>query len=88
MCGHATLASAHIIFSQLNPELEEIVFHTKSGALYVKRSGKRYCMSFPLEAGVEDEAQLSKVTEALGKKLLVLVLSLICTKQCKFCFRC
>jgi len=34
MCGHATLATAHVIFSQ-RPSLKTISFHTRSGILKV-----------------------------------------------------
>jgi len=39
LCGHATLASAEIIFRFLEPDLNEVRFQTRSGALNVTRGG-------------------------------------------------
>lgn len=47
LCGHATLASAKVIFDHLEPELNEIAFHTRSGELKVTRSGTRLELDFP-----------------------------------------
>ena len=47
LCGHATLASAYVLFEHLDPELESIVFHTKSGDLNIVRSGSAILMDFP-----------------------------------------
>ena len=38
LCGHATLASAHVVFNNLEPDCEEVRFSTRSGDLFVKRS--------------------------------------------------
>lgn len=47
LCGHATLASAAVVMERLEPRRTQVVFHTKSGALTVKRSGNAYVMDFP-----------------------------------------
>lgn len=47
LCGHATLASAYVIFNYLNPALDLIRFETKSGQLIVRREGKFLSMDFP-----------------------------------------
>lgn len=47
LCGHATLASAFVVFQYLEPELTEVVFHTMSGVLTVVQKEKLYEMSFP-----------------------------------------
>ena len=39
LCGHATLASAHIIFTLLGHTGNSIVFHSKSGPLQVTKAG-------------------------------------------------
>jgi hypothetical protein len=39
MCGHATLASGAVVLDVLNPEQEEVGFHTRSGRLVVRRGG-------------------------------------------------
>ena len=47
LCGHATLASAHVLFEHLNYKKPQIVFETKSGRLVVKRNKELYIMDFP-----------------------------------------
>ncbi|MBC6988880.1 MULTISPECIES: PhzF family phenazine biosynthesis protein [Hymenobacter] len=48
LCGHATLASAHVLFRHLNFKGEEITFHTKSGPLRVRHAADgRFTMDFP-----------------------------------------
>ncbi len=47
LCGHATLASAHVLFTHLGFAGEAIVFQTKSGPLTVRREGDLYAMDFP-----------------------------------------
>src|SRR5262245_44036623 len=47
LCGHATLASAHIVFTRLAPSLSDVTFHTRSGPLVVRRDGDRLAMDFP-----------------------------------------
>jgi PhzF family phenazine biosynthesis protein len=47
LCGHATLAAAHVIFNHLNFHKEIINFETLSGQLTVKKK------SFPLCKGLE-----------------------------------
>ena len=47
LCGHATLASAHVLFHHLDHDSSEILFQTKSGGLKVWRSDERLMMDFP-----------------------------------------
>ena len=47
LCGHATLASAFVIFEQLGYQNNNIVFKSKSGDLLVKRKDKFIQMDFP-----------------------------------------
>lgn len=48
LCGHATLASAHVAAQTgLLADGASIVFDTRSGALTVRRRGDRYEMDFP-----------------------------------------
>ena len=49
LCGHATLAAAHIIFTELNYEKDTIEFNSKSGKLTVKKDGDWYTLNFPSE---------------------------------------
>lgn len=47
LCGHATLASAFVIFEHLDPARREIAFATRSGVLTVARQGDRLILDFP-----------------------------------------
>lgn len=47
LCGHATLATAHILFETLGYTSPVITFETRSGALHVKRNGLLLEMDFP-----------------------------------------
>lgn len=48
LCGHATLASAHVIFKHLNYQHDCLEFSTQSGILKVKRQGKMLQIELPL----------------------------------------
>lgn len=47
LCGHATLASAFILFSELGFRGEAVRFHSQSGPLVVSRSGDILTLDFP-----------------------------------------
>ena len=65
LCGHATLASAYVVTSYLEPLRRRVRFHSRSGPLEVTRDGELFIMDFPTQANepVEDTAA---VAEALG----------------------
>ena len=48
LCGHATLASAHVLWSEgFASPAEEIRFHTKSGLVTATRTDSRIELNFP-----------------------------------------
>lgn len=47
LCGHATLATAHVLFEILGYAGQAITFETRSGELIVRRKGARLEMNFP-----------------------------------------
>jgi PhzF family phenazine biosynthesis protein len=47
LCGHATLATAHVILNSYRPETKGIRFATRSGELGVSRRDELLCMDFP-----------------------------------------
>lgn len=47
LCGHATLASAFIVFASSNGKRDAVTFHTRSGPLTVRRDGGQLAMDFP-----------------------------------------
>lgn len=67
LCGHATLATAHVLFEHLGFAGEEIVFESRSGQLRVRRCDLGLELDFP--AGARREIGIpSGMAEALGAK--------------------
>ena len=56
LCGHATLASAKVLF-EYYPDLsgDEINFVSKSGILRVTKSSNELCLDFPVDQPVKSE---------------------------------
>ncbi len=52
LCGHATLASAAVVMERLDRGREQVVFHSLSGPLRVRRSGAGYMMDLPARPSV------------------------------------
>jgi len=51
LCGHATLASAHVVFTHLDPGARSVTFHSRSGPLTVERRDDGLLwMTFPRKA--------------------------------------
>ena len=69
LCGHATLASAHVLFQEglARPD-ETIRFHTQSGILTAKRQGDEIELDFPLEPDAAIDAP-ANLCNALGVPL-------------------
>src|SRR5476651_1164080 len=65
LCGHATLASAAVVMEKLEPSRTTVVFHTKSGALTIKRNDASYVMDFPTRPA-ETIAAPAGLADALG----------------------
>ncbi len=62
LCGHATLATAFVIFEIEKSKKDVLNFHTLSGVLSVSRTGKGYKMNFPADVfnRVETDENISK----------------------------
>ena len=56
LCGHATLASAHVLFEELGYEGDELRFDTQSGRLVVSRDGPRLVLDFPVRRATKVDA--------------------------------
>ncbi len=68
LCGHATLAAAHVLIAEMGVEAEAITFETrKSGALGVARRGEGYQMDFPADPP-RKTAEPAGLADALGAK--------------------
>ncbi len=66
LCGHATLASAHVLWSEghLSPD-EAARFHTKSGLLIAKQQGDWIELDFPVNRS-EAASAPPELSQALG----------------------
>ena len=65
LCGHATLGSAYVIATYLEPGRTAMRFHSRSGPLEVTRDGDLYTLDFPALHG-EAVRDTAAVAEALG----------------------
>jgi predicted PhzF superfamily epimerase YddE/YHI9 len=67
LCGHATLASAWVVFHCVEPGRHDVRFQTASGLLTVERNGDRLSMDFPARPGRPCDAP-SELTAGLGAR--------------------
>jgi PhzF family phenazine biosynthesis protein len=65
LCGHATLASAFVIFNFLEPDRQSVAFDTRSGELIVRRDGDVLQLDFPARPPERCEP-VRELSEALG----------------------
>jgi len=65
LCGHATLASAHVLFTELNARTNTLHFYTNAGELVVTRDGELLRTDFPSRPPVAVNGQRA-LMEALG----------------------
>ncbi len=67
LCGHATLASAHVLWTQGHSDASELRFATRSGTLKASRLGGQIELDFPATSAVPAEPA-PNLLEALGAK--------------------
>ena len=65
LCGHATLASAHVLFQHLGYAGETIRFQTQSGELKVSQAAGRLVLDFPAQPARETSPN-EALSAALG----------------------
>lgn len=63
LCGHATLASAHVLFYHLNYAEKVIQFNSQSGILRVRRDDNLLVMNFPASS-IEEVKMPENLAEA------------------------
>lgn len=69
LCGHATLATAHVLYSHLHFADEQILFLTKSGELTVTKKDKSiYAMNFPAKPAAKEAPPLD-LYHAMGGEI-------------------
>ena len=66
LCGHATLASAHVVFHHLRPDADAVAFDTRSGRLDVTRAEDGLIMDFPALAAHPLDAPPADLSAGLG----------------------
>ncbi len=66
LCGHATLASGHVVFNHLDPSRGDVTFTSRSGPLTVTRDGDRLRLDFPSRPPEPFDAP-RELVEALGR---------------------
>jgi len=47
LCGHASLATAYVLFTYYEPAADKLSFQTQKGPLFATRSGETYYLDFP-----------------------------------------
>jgi PhzF family phenazine biosynthesis protein len=65
LCGHATLASAHVIFNHLNYPKKTVRFTSRSGVLEVTKESDLLVLNFPADI-LQKSCLPPTVTESLG----------------------
>ena len=67
LCGHATLATAFVLFNFVEPNAEVINFESRhSGSLRVTKNADLFILNFPADSPNEVEP-IPKLIEAIGK---------------------
>ncbi|MGF6329000.1 PhzF family phenazine biosynthesis protein [Pseudomonas sp. BS3782 TE3695] len=69
LCGHATLASAYVLFEVYKEPVERLDFICKSGPLSVSREGERLWLDFPAIVPTEVDVT-ADIERALGVKAI------------------
>ena len=70
LCGHATLASGHVIFNHLNEKKSEISFQSLSGELKVRKEGGDLILNFPTDT-IHDIDIPENIVDAIGLRPVI-----------------
>jgi len=68
LCGHATLASAFVVFTWVDPSRDSVRFESKSGPLTVGRDGDLLVMDFPARKAEPRAAAPQALLTGLGAR--------------------
>lgn len=66
LCGHATLAAAHVLWCELRTEADTIDFESASGRLSAHRTDALIWLDFPAIMGVTDEQPPRAVVDCVN----------------------
>lgn len=67
LCGHATLAAAHVIFNEIGYNQNTVSFDSRSGILNVTQDAERLIMDFPSQTPIACDTPV-KLEQAFGIK--------------------
>ncbi|MEO6538026.1 MAG: PhzF family phenazine biosynthesis protein [Ferruginibacter sp.] len=73
LCGHATLASAYVLYNMLGYKKPAITFHSKSGPLLISKTNDIFSMDFPSWMPAPLVQYPDGLVEALGVKEIIAV---------------
>jgi PhzF family phenazine biosynthesis protein len=74
LCGHATLASAHVLFRELGVTADAIAFDTRSGPLVVtRRADGKLEMDFPVRTGDVPAEATPALLRGLGRAPITVI---------------
>lgn len=68
LCGHATLASAHVLYKHLGLTDKTIRFQSRSGVLEVQQEADAYALNFPTDQLKQEDSTDSLTEEVLACK--------------------
>jgi predicted PhzF superfamily epimerase YddE/YHI9 len=66
LCGHATLASAFILYEYLGYSKNQLLFYSKSGELLITKQGDKYQLNFPSRLPVRVNEYPIQLLNGLG----------------------
>jgi len=66
LCGHATVATAHVLYEHLDYKKSQIEFQSKSGLLTVQKIDNQYILNFPTDTLMPVQ-NLLDIAQALGR---------------------
>ncbi|MCP5206470.1 MAG: PhzF family phenazine biosynthesis protein [Hahellaceae bacterium] len=72
LCGHATLATAHVLFNELKTEKNSVNFQSLSGDLSVSQEAGKLWLNFPVSTCTPCPELLPEMSLALGQTVLEL----------------
>ncbi|MBS1577593.1 MAG: PhzF family phenazine biosynthesis protein [Bacteroidetes bacterium] len=73
LCGHATLASAFVLYNFLGYEKPKLTFNSKSGKLLIEKEGNSFKMDFPSWKPQKINEYPANLQSALGVEEIVAV---------------
>ncbi len=68
LCGHATLAAAHTLWTELGQTGDVVTFDSLSGSLRVTRRGDRYALDFPARPAAPIDEPPPELLAGLGSR--------------------